>query len=282
MAHARFWQLAAIALALACFGAGCGGPDYLFGSDADAMDVYEANMDDEYIPERDLPEYDTEEFNSSVEDYQPENNQPEDYQQIPKTDVVVFFVLPKVGANLRAGPGTNYARVGGLKQGTLLSVDGIDANGTWCRLTSGAWIYAELVGIAPKASSGVAPVEPAPASGSSINDRVRAQQAAVSGRRQLRPPPAPKVAPPRQTGASSRATSSIRALTRFTTHRAARTMLMSSSGQTTANAGSAPKLRLSPTVGEKPITVGDAETIRTEKLPVGWAGSGVVLGWQGR
>lgn len=47
-------------------------------------------------------------------------------------------------ANLRAGPGTDFARVGSAKAGDRLEVTGRSADGTWFALASGAWIFGEL------------------------------------------------------------------------------------------------------------------------------------------
>jgi hypothetical protein len=56
-------------------------------------------------------------------------------------------------ANLRAGPGTQYAVVGGTTGGQALLGDlapvGISADDQWIALANGAWIYAELVRGAP-------------------------------------------------------------------------------------------------------------------------------------
>ena len=49
------------------------------------------------------------------------------------------------GANLRAGPGTGYAVVGGARAGQALDVQARNAAGTWLRLGSGEWIAAFLV-----------------------------------------------------------------------------------------------------------------------------------------
>jgi endonuclease YncB( thermonuclease family) len=48
-------------------------------------------------------------------------------------------------ANLRAGPGTAFARVGGVKAGDVLEVVGCEAGCTWYKLDSGSWISAALV-----------------------------------------------------------------------------------------------------------------------------------------
>ncbi len=49
------------------------------------------------------------------------------------------------GANLRAGPGTDYAVVGGVTAGQALDVVGRNQAGDWLRLADGRWIAAGLV-----------------------------------------------------------------------------------------------------------------------------------------
>ena len=48
-------------------------------------------------------------------------------------------------ANLRAGPGTTYARVGGVKAGDAVQVSACSTGCTWYKLDSGQWIAASLV-----------------------------------------------------------------------------------------------------------------------------------------
>lgn len=52
-------------------------------------------------------------------------------------------------ANLRAGPGTSYARVGAAPAGAALAVTGRNAAGDWLQLADGSWIAAFLVDGAP-------------------------------------------------------------------------------------------------------------------------------------
>jgi uncharacterized protein YraI len=72
-------------------------------------------------------------------------------------------------ANLRAGPGTNYAIVGGVRTGQTLDVQGRNANGTWLQLRNGQWIAAFLVSggvtqpVVTPNSTAVAPTPPATA-----------------------------------------------------------------------------------------------------------------------
>lgn len=48
-------------------------------------------------------------------------------------------------ANLRAGPGTNFAIVGSARAGDVVQIVGQNAAGNWYRLDTGAWIAAFLV-----------------------------------------------------------------------------------------------------------------------------------------
>ena len=48
-------------------------------------------------------------------------------------------------ANLRAGPGTNYPRIGSVKAGDNLKIVGKNQDGSWYKLSNGAWIAAFLV-----------------------------------------------------------------------------------------------------------------------------------------
>ena len=57
------------------------------------------------------------------------------------------------GANLRGGPGTNYAVVGGVEIGEALTINARNNDGSWFQLASGAWIAAFLVNDAPSIDS---------------------------------------------------------------------------------------------------------------------------------
>ncbi len=48
-------------------------------------------------------------------------------------------------ANLRAGPGTNFARMGMVRTGTEITVVGSNPAGDWYQLDNGAWIAAYLI-----------------------------------------------------------------------------------------------------------------------------------------
>jgi uncharacterized protein YraI len=50
-----------------------------------------------------------------------------------------------VAANLRAGPGTGFAIVGGVKAGDKIEVVSRTPAGEWYQLASGTWIFAQLV-----------------------------------------------------------------------------------------------------------------------------------------
>jgi hypothetical protein len=60
-------------------------------------------------------------------------------------------------ANLREGPGTNYAIVGSIDPGTALDVVGQNIDGTWLALADGTWVAAFLVDNPP---TGLPIVEP--------------------------------------------------------------------------------------------------------------------------
>lgn len=52
-------------------------------------------------------------------------------------------------ANLRAGPGTNHAIIGGAAQGQALDIIARSPASDWYQLRGGAWIFGELVTAAP-------------------------------------------------------------------------------------------------------------------------------------
>ncbi len=54
-------------------------------------------------------------------------------------------------ANLRAGPGTAFAKVGSVKAGGVLEIVGRNESGEWLELKDGRWIAAFLVANAPAA-----------------------------------------------------------------------------------------------------------------------------------
>lgn len=63
-------------------------------------------------------------------------------------------------ANLRAGPGTNYAIVSNVRTGQALTVQGRNADGTWLQLSNGNWIAAFLVNPATTTQPIVTPNSP--------------------------------------------------------------------------------------------------------------------------
>lgn len=65
------------------------------------------------------------------------------------------------GSNFRGGPGTDYPRVGGCREGDAVAISGRNQAGDWLQLTSGAWIFASLVDNAPSGLS-VASSPPTP------------------------------------------------------------------------------------------------------------------------
>lgn len=67
-------------------------------------------------------------------------------------------------ANLRAGPGTSFDRVGGVAGGSTLQVTGCNAGCTWYQTPTGAWIAGELLVDPPALGRAEAAVTPAPVS----------------------------------------------------------------------------------------------------------------------
>ena len=61
----------------------------------------------------------------------------------------VTATIVKTGANLRAGPGTNYPRIGGAKAGQVIEIVARNPAGDWYQLANGAWIFGSLVANAP-------------------------------------------------------------------------------------------------------------------------------------
>ena len=67
-------------------------------------------------------------------------------------------------ANLRAGPGTDYALIGSVRANQPLVIAGKNGDGAWLQLADGAWIAAFLVnqaGSAPAVATLSAPITPA-------------------------------------------------------------------------------------------------------------------------
>jgi uncharacterized protein YraI len=74
-------------------------------------------------------------------------------------------------ANLRAGPGTNYGVIGGVRAGQTLEIAGQNSDGSWLQLAGGPWIAAFLVdvGVTPSPTISVPAATPAPTPGSGAN-----------------------------------------------------------------------------------------------------------------
>ena len=58
-----------------------------------------------------------------------------------------------VDANLRAGPGLEFAVLGGTITGQTIAIVGRNADGTWYRLDNTGWVAAQLVLNAPPLES---------------------------------------------------------------------------------------------------------------------------------
>jgi hypothetical protein len=86
---------------------------------------------------------------------------------LPDVVVVAATVTPEAvessavaggNANLRSGPGTDFANVGGVVDGEALEIVGRNADGTWYQLVNGYWIAAFLV----EGAAASIPVVPVP------------------------------------------------------------------------------------------------------------------------
>jgi hypothetical protein len=71
----------------------------------------------------------------------------------------LFIGIVNRKANLRAGPGTNFRVVGSARVGEKLEIVAQNPEGTWCQITSGAWIAAFLLDIVPNPTL---PITPSP------------------------------------------------------------------------------------------------------------------------
>ena len=63
----------------------------------------------------------------------------------PPTELVPVNVAVNADSNLRAGPGVEYDRVGGINFGEEALIVGVSTDGVWYLLESGAWLFAALV-----------------------------------------------------------------------------------------------------------------------------------------
>lgn len=74
----------------------------------------------------------------------------------------VTAVTAKQAANLRTGPGINYAAQGSVIAGQRLTIIGSNANRSWLQLANGAWIAAFLVNQPTTPTGGATPPTPNP------------------------------------------------------------------------------------------------------------------------
>jgi uncharacterized protein YraI len=95
-------------------------------------------------------------------------------------------------ANLRAGPGTGYARVGSVSKGQALTLASRNDAGDWYQLQDGTWIAAFLVTSAPAdlPAAAAPPAETSPA-----ETRTEEAPAQVSAQDPAPPEPAPAGSP---------------------------------------------------------------------------------------
>ncbi len=84
-------------------------------------------------------------------------------------------------ANLRAGPGTTYAVVGGVIAGDSLDIVAQNEAGTWYKLADGKWIFAQLVTGAPDVPVDSAAPSAAPAAAAPVVAATAAPATAPSG-----------------------------------------------------------------------------------------------------
>ena len=63
----------------------------------------------------------------------------------PSTELLPVSVAVNADSNLRAGPGVEYDRVGGINFGEEALIVGISIDGAWYLLESGDWLFAALV-----------------------------------------------------------------------------------------------------------------------------------------
>ncbi len=76
-------------------------------------------------------------------------------QATPEAPAVTGPITPTVtvDANLRAGPGTEFALLGGTVTGQEINIVGRNADGTWFLLDNGGWVFAALVANPPALAS---------------------------------------------------------------------------------------------------------------------------------
>jgi uncharacterized protein YraI len=68
---------------------------------------------------------------------------------LPHLPEAAVDVTVTANANLRAGPGTSFARVGAATAGDTLRVSGCNSDCTWYRTAAGGWIAGELLADPP-------------------------------------------------------------------------------------------------------------------------------------
>lgn len=84
----------------------------------------------------------TAETEPSSEEAAPPVDTPEDG---PQVQLVPVAALVNADSNLRAGPGVEFDRVGGINFGEEAFIVGISEDGEWYLLESGAWIFGTLI-----------------------------------------------------------------------------------------------------------------------------------------
>lgn len=90
----------------------------------------------------------------------------------------------KQAANLRAGPGVNYAISGSVVAGQRLTLVGSNASRSWLQLANGAWIAAFLVNQPTNTGSDLAVTKPSPtATSAPLKPQPTAPSASTSGNR---------------------------------------------------------------------------------------------------
>jgi cytoskeleton protein RodZ len=80
------------------------------------------------------------------------------------------------GANLRAGPGTDYPILAGLGVGQQITITGINADATWYQLSDGSWVFSQLVDNPP---ANLPVVEAPPLTAAPVEAAPPAEQAAA-------------------------------------------------------------------------------------------------------
>lgn len=108
------------------------------------------------------------------------------FSQSPTTGVIIK------NANLRAGPGTNFAVAGTAKQGQTVTIIGKNDAGTWYHLDTGQWIAVFLVNVTKNAPAGTPTATP--------KDSAKAQPNQTVTPHAATPTPAPTATPKASAG----------------------------------------------------------------------------------